>query len=620
MKLKKTKDPVRDYAHNVLSGAIVAGRWVHLACQRHLDDLKRTDLVWSLKAALWVIGFFRDVLRLNGGQFEGKPFVLEPWQVFIVGSIFGWKLKDGRRRFNTAYVESGKGSGKSPLLGGVGHYGLVADDEMRAEIYAAAVKKDQAMILFRDAVAMRDQSPHLAARLQKSGVGEKTWNLADHTTGSWFRPISSEEDSQSGPRPHFALVDEVHEHKSAVVIDMLSAGFKWRRNPLMFMITNSGFDRETVCWRWHEYVTQILKGTKENDRIFGFICCLDPCEKHWNEGQEQPVDNCTDCDDWATEGPHWRKANPNLGVSIDLEYLRNQVRKGIDMPAEQNTVRRLNFGYWTNQATRWLSIQAWDSCAAPIDYDKLRGRSCFIGLDLAIKRDLAALVLLFPPERIEWRSQNEPEKPTEDGEKVDYSKIDVAKVDGEFIVIPYFFMPKDTLIEAERRDDAPYSTWVRAGLIDATEGKIIDYDAIKRKLAFVNDLYPIRTKYEDGVTYHLAGYDKYNAAEFVNYMSKHHSINMIEVPQGYALNEPTKQMAELVIAGKVRHGGNPVLRWMADNMVVRTNSEGNVKPDKEKAKKKIDGIVAMIDALSLAIRHADDDGASIYETRGVLRL
>lgn len=574
----------------------------------------------------------------------------------------------------------------SPLLGGLGHYGLVADNEMRAEIYAAAVKKDQAMILFRDAVAMRDQSPHLAARLQKSGVGEKCWNLADHSTGSWFRPISSEEDSQSGPRPHFALVDEVHEHKSSVVIDMLSAGFKWRRNPLMAMITNSGFDRETVCWRWHEYVTKILKRTAgtNNDRVFGFICCLDPCEKHWNEGQEQPVDNCRECDDWATEGPHWKKPNPNLGVSIDLEYLRNQVRKGIDMPAEQNTVRRLNFGYWTNQATRWLSMQAWDSCSAPIDYDKLRGRSCIVGLDLANKIDIAALVLIFPPENLVLREPIEFDGMLNDLEKtaleyvknsnggatldhfledhepigpqlwgslkkfglvyedeggrvridadrvpakvsaagsIDYAKVDIDQLSEDFIVLPYFFIPKDNITEAMRRDDVPYDVWVRNGLMEATEGNVIDYQAIKQKLIALNEIYPIRSSYESNVTTHLAGFDPWNATEFANDMRDKYSINMIEVRQGYqTMSEPTKEMARLVIAKKVRHGGNPVLRWMADNVVVRTDPAGNLKPDKEKSKKKIDGIVGLIIALSLAIRHANDEGGSVYETRGVLRL
>jgi phage terminase large subunit-like protein len=624
--LRRSGDPVRDYAQNVVAGKIIACRWNILACRRHLADLKRRDVVWDLEAALHRINFFRDVLRLNGGQFEGKPFVLEPLQAFVVGSIFGWMLRDGRRRFNTAYMEIAKGWGKSPLAAGVGHCMMFADDEARAEIYSAAVKKDQAMILFRDAVAMRDQSPHLAARLVKSGVGEKCWNLADHQTGSWFRPISSDEDSQSGPRPHCALVDEVHEHKSSVVIDMLSAGFKTRRNPLMFMITNSGFDRESVCWRWHEYVTKILKGTAENDNVFGMICTLDACEKHWLEGQEQPVDNCKKCDDWATEGPHWRKANPNLGVSIMPEYLRAQVRKGLDMPAEQNTVRRLNFGFWTNQATRWLSMQAWDLCNAPIDYDKLRGRQCIMGLDLANKIDIAALVLLFPPEKLALQAPAAVEgamnrAPTPDHEHdsdtITYAAIDIEKLTEDFVVVPYFFIPRDTITEAMRRDDVPYDAWVREGLMEATEGNVIDYEAIKRRIKLLNDVHPIRVVRQDNAAYHLLGFDPWNAQEFSNDMQARHSINMIKVGQGYRdLSEPTKEMGRLIRARKVRHGGHPVLRWMADNMIVRIDPAGNIKPDKEKSKKKIDGIVALIIALALAIRH-QGDGRSVYADRGV---
>lgn len=635
-KKKPAADPVMEYARKALGRKIIAGRWVKMACRRHMDDLKRKDIVWDLKSALRAIEFFKDVLKLSVGVFEGKPFTLEPWEVFIVGSLFGWKMPDPsagpgqtlRRRYQIAYVEVGKGSGKSPLAAGLGHYGLLADRESRAEIYAAATKKDQAMILFRHAVAMVDHSPHLKSRLVKSGVGEKCWNLADHKTGSWFRPISSDEDSQSGPNPHFALVDEVHEHKTRVVIDMLSAGFKGRRNPLMFMITNSGFDRETVCWNYHDYVTKILKRTAANDRIFGFIATLDSCEKHWVEGQEQPVDNCPDCDDWSVEGPHWYKANPTLDTTPGWEYLRAQVQKGLDMPAEQNTVRRLNFGYWTNQATRWLSMQAWDSCSKSIDFARLRGRQCIIGLDLANTIDIAAMVLLFPPEKIPMQAVTEhpaEQPPSADGapELVAYSQIDLTKLDEDFIVIPYFWIPKETIREASRRDDVPYDTWVKAGLIEATEGSVIDYAAIKQKLVALKDIYPIRTMQDKKtyVRYHLAGYDPWNATEFSSDMATTYGINMIEVRQGFpTLSEPTKQLARLLKAGKVRHGGNPVLRWMADNVMVRTDPAGNIKPDKEKSKKKIDGIVALIIAFALAIRNTAGSGRSIYEDRGVLRV
>ncbi|HSC41426.1 MAG TPA: terminase large subunit, partial [Candidatus Binatia bacterium] len=325
-----------------------------------------------------MIGFFRKVLRLNGGQFEGMPFEPQPWQQFILGSLFGWKLSStGLRRFQIAYIEVGKSNGKSPLAAGVGLFMLTADNEARAEVYSCATKKDQAMILFRDAVAMRDQSPHLSARLQKSGIGEKCWNLSDHETGSWFRPISSDEDSQSGPRPSAALVDELHEHRSAVVVDMMRAGLKWRRQPLIFEITNSGFDRHSICWQHHEYTAKVLENVLQNDRWFGYLCALD------------------DGDDYRDERV-WIKAKPHLDISVSREYLRDRVREAEAMPAVENLVRRLNFCEWTEQDERAISMDVWDQGGAPIDLESLKARSCFGGLDLAKVNDLSAFTLLFP--------------------------------------------------------------------------------------------------------------------------------------------------------------------------------------------------------------------------------
>jgi len=382
----------------------------------------------------------------------------------------------------------------------------------------------------------------------------------------------------------------------------------------MFMITNSGFDRESVCWRYHEYVTKILKGTMVNDRLFGYIGTLDPCDEHWLEGQEQPVDNCTKCDRWDIEGPHWFKANPNLDVIPGREYLRNQVRKGLDMPAEQNTVRRLNFGYWTNQATRWMSMQAWDGCAKPIDYDKLKGRRCILGIDLANTVDIAAVALLFVPERLKLQSMGDATG------AVDYSIVDIDSLDDDFVILPYFFIPEGTIEEAKRRDNVPYDAWVNKGLIETTPGNVIDYEFIKHRIGALKDVYPIRTKYDQGHEIALAGYDPWNATQFANDMAADYGLNMIEVRQGYqTMSEPTKEMARIVRAGRLRHGGNPVLRWMADNIIVKTDPAGNIKPDKEKSKKKIDGIVALIIALSLAIRQTDA-GPSVYESRGVLRV
>lgn len=252
-------DPVSKYAKAVVAGKKIAGPHVRAACKRHLDDMesgRERGLIFDKQAAAFAIGYYRDVLRLNGGAFEGLPFILLDWQQFIIGSLFGWKGSDGYRRFRVAYVETAKGSGKSPLAAGVGMIGLTADGESRAEIYAAATKKDQAMVLYRDAVAMVQQSPELSKRLKRSGVGENVWNLAYFEKGSFFRPISAD-DGQSGPRPHIALIDEIHEHRNNTVVEMMRAGTKSRRQALIFMITNSGASKTSTCWNYHDYAAKV---------------------------------------------------------------------------------------------------------------------------------------------------------------------------------------------------------------------------------------------------------------------------------------------------------------------------------------------------------------------------
>jgi phage terminase large subunit-like protein len=565
MKRKVKTDPVTEYARDVINGAIVAGPYVRLACKRHMADLERSDLYWDLDAALHVIGFFRDILKLNGGQFEGQPFNPQPWQLFIIGSLCGWKLyKGGPRRFQISYCEIGKGNGKSPLGAGLGLYMMLADNEARAECYTAATKRDQAMIAFRDSVAMRDQSPYLAERLQKSGVGEKCWNLSDHATGSWFRPISSDDDSQSGPRPHFALVDELHEHKSAVVVDMMRAGFKWRRQPMLFEITNSGFDRHSVCYRHHEYSIKILEGVLQNDRWFAYVCGLD-------EG-----------DDWRDEKV-WIKSNPNLDVTVSRAYLRDRVREAEAMPAVENTVKRLNFSEWTEQADRAIPMDVWDQGATPIDLESLRNRPCFGGLDLARVSDLSALVLLFPP-----RSTGEPWK-----------------------AVSLFWIPLDDVAVRSKRDRVPYDVWVREGFIKTTSGNTTDFTFIESAIVQLASLYNIQA----------IGFDRTFAGELVqNLQQELGHERLIQVGQGFlSLAAPTAELLRLLKAGELQHGGNPVLRWCASNLALAADPAGNQKPDKVKSRERIDGISALVNAL--AVRNAAQPVVhSKYETEDLLVL
>jgi phage terminase large subunit-like protein len=545
-----TVDATTRYAHDVMRGNVVAGRLVKLACKRHLTDLRRTDIVWDRAKANRAIGFFRDVLRLNGGDFEGKPFLLMGWQAFIVGSLFGWYALDGTRRFRVGYVEIGKGNGKSPLAAGIGHYMLEADGEARAEVYAAATKKDQAMVLFRDAVSMYEQSPELKKRLTPSG-GNPIWQLTNLKTGSFYKPIASD-NAQSGPRPHCGLIDELHEHTDDNVVNMMRAGTKGRRQALIFEITNSGYDRHSVCRQHHEYSERVLEGTVPGDSWFAYVCQLD-------EG-----------DSWEDEST-WQKANPNLGVSVSLKYLREQVHEAQGMPSKQNLVRRLNFCEWTEQDTRWLDMSLWDTGSQPIDTAALRGRSCFGGLDLGRVNDLSSLALVFPPPS--------PDEPTK--------------------VIWRHWCPKDDITVRAKRDRAPYDVWVRDGRLIATGGNATDFSFITAEIVELASIYDIRE----------IAYDRTFAGEIVQDCMAE-GLTMVPFGQGFlSMGAPTAEIHRKLLAGELQHGGDPVARWAAGNVTVSTDPAGNIKPDKQRSTERIDPIVALIMADGRAsVAEPEDEG------------
>lgn len=543
-----TRDAATKYAEQVLAGRVVTGKLVKLACQRHLKDLKAGRFVWDLAALEHVVNYFRDVLRLNGGDHEGKPFVLQPWQVFIVGSLFAWKRKDGTRRFRTAYLEIGKGNGKSPLAAGVGMYMLTADGEARAEVYAAAAKQDQAMILFRDAVAMVDQSPALAKRILKSGV-EPVWNLAYHESGSFFRPIASDK-AQSGPRPHCALLDEIHEHENDVVVSLMRAGTKGRRQALLLEITNSGWDQNSICWQHHDYSERVLRGTKQDDEWFAYVCGLDL------EGG----------DDWRDEKV-WPKANPNLGVSVPLEYVRRQVREAEGMPAQQSLVKRLNFCIWTQQSDPWLEMEVWDKNAGAVT--PTPGQLCFAGLDLSSTTDTSALALIFP------------------------------RPDGLDVVMR-FWIPRDNLRKAIERDKVPYDQWEREGLVTSTAGNVIDYNFIRSEIQTLATQYQIKE----------LAFDPYNARQLATDLMGD-GLTMVEIRQGYlSLSPPMKELEKRLLEGTVRHGGNPVLRTQVGNVAVMLDPAGNKKMAKNKSTGRIDGPAALVNAMARVIVHPPEQSTS----------
>jgi phage terminase large subunit-like protein len=546
-----SRDAVTTYARQVAAGKFVAGPHVRDACQRHLKDLEAgpaRGLVFDKDAADRAISFFRDVLRLNGGEYEGAHYALLPWQSFIVGSLFGWKGSDGYRRFRVAYCETGKGSGKSPLAAGVGLYGLTADGESRAEVYAAATKKDQAMVLFRDAVAMRDLSPELADRLVKSGVGENVWNLAYHKTGSFFRPISAD-DGQSGPRPHIALLDEVHEHRTGMVVEMLRAGTKSRRQALMFMITNSGTNKQSVCWEYHDYAAKVAAGQIEDDSFFGYVCALD------------------ESDDPFKDETCWAKANPSLQYGLPgIKYLREQVTQARGMPGKESIVRRLNFSQWVEAASPWISGEMWFGAEdKQFDSAMLIGRKCWAGLDLSSTQDLTALVLLFAPD-----------------EDDDYWRL-----------VPHFWLPGDGLMDKADKDRVPYLAWRDAGHLHALPGRAINKLAVIQQLAEIASLYDLQE----------VGYDRWRIEDF-KAMLDQEGISLPLTPFGQGFKDMAPAVDEferLLLGGQLRHGGNPVMTWCAANAITMSDPAGNRKIAKEKATGRVDGVVAAVMAAGRAM-------------------
>lgn len=548
-----TTDFVTDYAQSVTDGIIVAGPHVRAACKRHLDDLVNAQARgyrFDLDKASRVIEFFQEVLKLNGGHFEGVAYDPLPWQKFILGSIFGWVDKDGNRRFRIAYVETSKGSGKSPLAGGIGLYCLMADNEPRAEIYAAAATKDQAMILFRDAVAMAELSPELSARLIKSGVGERAWNIAYPETGSFFRPIASD-DTQAGKRPHCALLDEIHEHKNSTMVDQLEAGTKGRRQALIFMITNSGYDKSTICGIQHDYAIQVAGGMKEDDNFFSYVCALDKGENPFAD------ESC------------WIKTNPSLGITIQPKYLRDRVNKAMGMPSMESIVRRLNFSEWVGAANPWLAYDAWIENQEHYGQEQLVGRRCWGGLDLSSTQDLTSLMLLFEP------VENDP----------------------VWRFLPYFWLPAQGLQAKADRDKVDYLTWVRDGYLETTPSFAIDKTFVLHRLAQINSVFDLQS----------VAYDRWRIAD-LKQLAENEGINLVfsDFGQGFKDMAPAVDEFETrLLARELKHNGNPCLTWCAANTVMATDPAGNRKPAKNKSTGRIDGIVAGVMAVGASMQEEE---------------
>lgn len=518
------------------------------------------------EAADRTVAFFRG-LRHTKGQYAGKPFILAPWQEKeIIRPLFGTLNPDGTRQFRTAYIEVPRKNGKSEIAAGIGLKLLLADGEPGAEIYGAASDREQAGIVFRVANQMVEQTPELRRRCQ---IYSSVKRIVALKTKSFYQVVSADAHRQHGWDGSGVIFDELHTQPNRELWDVATTSGGTRRQPLTFAITTAGWDRESICWEEHEYSRRVLEGTIEDPSRFVYIRSL------------------AEDEDWTDEA-NWYRANPALfdpenpkrnptGFRL-IGEMRDAFKKAVENPAYQNTFRRLYLNQWTQQESRAVDLGVWNQ-APEINPAMLVGRECWGGLDLASTSDLASLVLNFPLDQ------------------------------GLHAWLHWCWVPAANVLERSRKERAPYETWISQGHIRTTPGNVIDYDWIKAEIERLMKIYRIRE----------IAYDPYGATQIALQLQGA-GLPMVEHRQGYvSMAGPTKEFLALVTARKLAHLGNPVLRWMADNLMVKPDPAGNLKPDKGASKFKIDGIVAGIMAIGRAVCQPVQ-GPSVYGGRGILSV
>ena len=501
---------------------------------------------------------FIENLCHTKGKWAGTRFWLLPWQEQLIRDIFGIVKPDGNRQFRTAFVEICKKVGKSELAAAIALYLLYADNEPSAEVYGAAADRQQASIVFDVARQMVEMSPAL---MKRSKLMSATKRIVNYGNAGFYQVLSAEVGSKHGFSISGLVFDEIHTQPNRQLYDVLTKySSDARQNPLHFIITTAGNDRHSIAFELHTKAIDIIEGRRVDPTFYPVVYGL------------------KDDEDWEDE-KNWYKVNPSLGYTVDIERLRDAYREAKQNPADEITFKWLRMNMWVSSTTSWIPDAIFMKGNEPIDMRMLEGRDCYAGLDLSSTGDITALVLIFPP-----RDENE-----------------------KYVVLPYFWVPEETIPRRVKANSVPYDIWEKQGYLMSTEGNVIHYDFIEK---FIEDL---------AEKYHILeiAVDRWNATQMIQNLEGA-GFTMVPFGQGFAsMSAPTKEFYRLLMEGKIIHGGHPVLRWMAGNVVVDTDSAGNIKVTKAKSKEKIDGIVAAIMALDRAVRHENASG-SVYDERGLL--
>ena len=502
---------------------------------------------------------FIENLKHTKGRWAGKRFWLLPWQEQIIRDVFGIVDENGHRQFRTAYVEIPKKNGKSELAAAVALYLLYADNEPSAEVYGAAADRQQASIVFDVARQMVDMTPALVKRSKIMAAGKR---IVNYQNAGYYQVLSAEVGTKHGLNVSGLVFDELHSQPNRQLYDVLTKGSgDAREQPLYFLITTAGTDRESICYEVHMKALDILQGKKIDPSFYPVVYGL-PDDADWNDEA------------------NWYKANPSLGYTIKIDRVRAAYKDALENPAEENVFRQLRLDQWVGSLVAWIPEHVYDKGDIPIDMEKLKGRDCYAGLDLSSTSDITAFVMVFPPEA--------------EGEN--------------YIVLPHFWLPRETLKLRVRRDHVPYDLWEKQGLFHITEGNVVDYEFVRKTIG------------ELAEQYHICeiGVDRWNATQLITELAGD-GFTMVPIGMGFKDMSPgMKELYKLLLEGKITHGGNPILRWMAGNVVAGIDAAENIKPSKKKATEKIDGIVALIMGLDRCIRH--EISGSVYDDpdRGLL--